>query len=131
MVQGPHTPSIAVTIGHQTRIYLAFVTTALIDLDAPATVTLHAATFSDIAGFTAEPLTHDNTYRRASARLILVDAVELAWHVPAAAATSICSCRRIQCSWVSTRCSSGCGNGPSPSSQSRCGVTRRRRPALA
>ena len=38
------TPSISVTIGRQTRLYFAFVTTAPADLDSPSTVTLHAAT---------------------------------------------------------------------------------------
>src|SRR5262245_50683375 len=37
------TPNITVTIGHHTRIYFAFVTTAPTELDSPATVTLHAA----------------------------------------------------------------------------------------
>jgi len=73
------TPSITVTIGHHTRIYFAFVTTAPVELDAPATVTLHAATFSDVAGFAADPLTHDEARGRMPARLILVDALELAW----------------------------------------------------
>ena len=73
------TPSITVTIGHHTRIYFAFVTTAPTELDSPATVTLHAATFSDVAGFAAEPLTHDSTRGRTPARLVLIDAMELAW----------------------------------------------------
>ncbi len=79
MSHGSHTPSISVTIGHHTRIYFAFVTTAPAELDSPATVTLHAATFSDMAGFAAEPLTHDSTRGRIPARLVLVDAMELAW----------------------------------------------------
>src|SRR6476619_1664693 len=53
------TPTITVTIGHHTRIYFAFVTTAPAELDSPATVTLHAAPFKDVAGFAAEPLTVD------------------------------------------------------------------------
>jgi len=44
------TPDITVTIGHHTRIYFAFVTTAPDELDSPATVTLHAAPFADVAG---------------------------------------------------------------------------------
>jgi hypothetical protein len=67
------------TIGHHTRIYLAFVTTAPAELDSPATVTLHAAPFADVAGFAAEPLTVDGTRGWAPARLVLVDAMELAW----------------------------------------------------
>ena len=35
------TPSIEVTIGRETRLYHAFITTAPSRLDAPATVTLH------------------------------------------------------------------------------------------
>ena len=73
------TPSITVTIGHHTRLYFAFVTTAPAELDAPATMTLHASTFSDVAGFAADPITHDELLGRTPARLVLVDAMELAW----------------------------------------------------
>ena len=73
------TPSITVTIGRDTRLYFAFVTTAPADLDAPATMTLHASTFSDVAGFAADPITHDEHRGRTPARLVLVDAMELAW----------------------------------------------------
>ena len=73
------TPSITVTIGHHTRLYFAFVTTAPAGLDSPATMTLHASTFSDIAGFAAEAITHDGSLGRTPARLVLVDAMELAW----------------------------------------------------
>jgi hypothetical protein len=73
------TPSIAVTIGRHTRLYFAFVTTAPAELDSPATMTLHAATFSDVAGFAADPITYDEIRGRTPARLVLVDAMELAW----------------------------------------------------
>ena len=73
------TPNITVTIGHHTRIYFAFVTTAPTELDSPATVTLHSAALADVAGFAAEPITLDNTRARTPARLVLVDAMELAW----------------------------------------------------
>ena len=73
------TPSITVTIGRHTRLYFAFVTTAPAELDSPATMTLHAATFSDVAGFAADPITYDETRGRTPARLVLVDAMELAW----------------------------------------------------
>lgn len=73
------TPNITVTIGRHTRIYYAFVTSAPINLDAPATMTLHAATFADVAGFAADPITHDPDRARTPARLVLVDAIELAW----------------------------------------------------
>ena len=73
------TPSITVTIGRHTRLYFAFVTTAPAELDSPATVTLHAAPLADVAGFAAEPLTVDSGRGRTPARLVLVDAIELAW----------------------------------------------------
>ena len=73
------TPSITVTIGRHTRIYYAFVTTAPAELDSPATVTLHASTFSDVVGFAADPITHDQRRGQGTGRLVLVDAMELAW----------------------------------------------------
>ena len=73
------TPSITVTIGHHTRLYFAFVTTAPADLDSPATMTLHASTFTEVSGFAADPITHDELRGRMPARLVLVDAMELAW----------------------------------------------------
>ena len=79
MTERSLTPNITVTIGHHTRIYFAFVTTAPSELDSPATVTLHAATLADVVSFAAEPITLDETHGRMSARLILVDAMELAW----------------------------------------------------
>ena len=73
------TPSITVAIGHHTRHYRAFVTTAPVDLDSPATMTLHASTFADIVGLAADPVMHDEMRVRTPARLVLVDAMELAW----------------------------------------------------
>src|SRR2546423_9546389 len=73
------TPCITVTIGRHTRLYFAFVTTAPTDLDSPATMTLHAGTFADVASFAAEAITHDEIRARTPARLVLVDALELAW----------------------------------------------------
>ena len=73
------TPSITVTIGQHTRLYFAFVTTAPAELDSPATMTLYASTFSDVVGFAADPITHDERHGRTPARLVLVDAMELAW----------------------------------------------------
>ncbi len=72
-------PSINVTIGQHTRVYFAFVTTAPINLDSPATVTLHGGAVSELPGFTADPITFDDTRGRMPARLVLVDAMELAW----------------------------------------------------
>ena len=79
MTEQSLTPNITVTIGHHTRIYFAFVTTAPAELDSPATVTLHEAPFADVAGFAAEEITPDNLRGRTPARLVLVDAMELAW----------------------------------------------------
>ena len=73
------TPSITVTIGHHTRVYFAFVTTAPVELDSPATVTLHSATFSEVVALAADPITLDGTRGNIPARLILVDSIELAW----------------------------------------------------
>lgn len=73
------TPSITVTIGHNTREYFAFVTTAPAALDSPATVTLHEGPFSDISGLAANLITCDVSQSRRPARLILVDSLELAW----------------------------------------------------
>ena len=73
------TPSITVTIGRYTRQYFAFVTTAPATLDSPATVTLHAGPFADVIGLAADPVTHDALRSRTPARLVLVDAFELAW----------------------------------------------------
>ena len=73
------TPSITVTIGRDTRQYFAFVTTAPASLDSPSTVTLHAGPFSDVVGFAADPITHDELRSRTPGRLVLIDAFELAW----------------------------------------------------
>ena len=73
------TPHIAVRIGTRTCIYHAFVTTAPPALDAPATVTLYAATVSDVAGMAADPDTLDTARASAPARLVLVEATELGW----------------------------------------------------
>ena len=73
------TPSITVTIGRHTRQFFAFVTTAPVDLDAPGTLTLHAASFTDVAGFAADPIKTDGPGGHTRARLVLVDGMELAW----------------------------------------------------
>ena len=79
MRQLSNTPCITVTIGRFTRLDFAFVTTAPAELDSPATMTLHASTFSEVAGFAADPIAHDEHHGRTPARLVLVDAMELAW----------------------------------------------------
>ena len=78
------TPSIDVTIGRQTRFYHAFVTTAPPTLDSPSTVTLYTSTLVDLAGFAATDISRDILasagHSDGRARLVLVDARELAWH---------------------------------------------------
>ena len=72
-------PAVDVTIGGQTRIYHAFITTAPARLDAPATLTLQTGPFSDVSAMAADPMTFDPTRAKSSARLVLVDAIELEW----------------------------------------------------
>jgi len=79
MTERSLTPNITVTIGHHTRIYFAFVTTAPAELDSPATVTLHAGSFADVVGLAADPVTHDALRASTPARLVLIEAFELAW----------------------------------------------------
>jgi hypothetical protein len=71
--------AIDVTIGGQTRIYHAFVTTAPATLDGPSTLTLYESTFSDIAGFAASAIPFDHTLGRTRARLVLIGSTELGW----------------------------------------------------
>ncbi len=73
------TPRITVMIGDHTRQYFAFVTTAPADLDSPSTLTLHASTWSDIAGLAALSIAVDDSDGPTPSRLVLVDAMELAW----------------------------------------------------
>ena len=79
MIELSISPSIAVTIGCHTRLYYAFVTSAPSRLDAPSTVTLYAATLPDVAVFAADDMELDAARARTCARLVLVDATELAW----------------------------------------------------
>ena len=72
-------PYITVTIGEETRIYFAFVTTAPPALDSPNTITLDEGPFSDIVGLAADPVTVDAVRARMPARLVLVDAMQRAW----------------------------------------------------
>ncbi len=73
------TPSITVTIGRETRLYFAYITTASADLDSSATMTLHASTWADVSGFAADPVVFDESRGRMPARLVLVDATQRAW----------------------------------------------------
>lgn len=72
-------PSILVTIGQESRIYHAFVTSAPCSLDAPSTMTLHASTWGDVVGFTADDCASGAAPLPAVGRLVLVGAVELHW----------------------------------------------------
>lgn len=74
------TPTISIDIGGQRRIYQAFVTTARPPLDGPSTVTLHTSNFADVAGFAAHPIPFNAEFARKTARIVLVDMTELAWH---------------------------------------------------
>lgn len=72
------TPHIEVTIGGQTRLYHAFITTAPAALDAPGTLTLYAGPFSDVVGLANDPPMSKGRSDLES-RLILIDSTELAW----------------------------------------------------
>ena len=74
------TSHITVTIGEHTRVYFAFVPTTPTHLDAPGTVTLQAGTLADLAGLAATPIRHDGLREWMPARLLLVEALALAWH---------------------------------------------------
>ncbi len=73
------TPNIEVTIGRQTRLYHAFITTAPAVLDAPSTVTLYAGPLKDIAGLAADDLALDAETAGTPSRLVLIDTTELGW----------------------------------------------------
>ena len=73
------TPSIEVTIGRQTRLYYAYVTTAPAALDAPSTLTLYAGPLCDVVGFAVDLLSIDAARARTPSRLILIDSAEFAW----------------------------------------------------
>ena len=72
-------PAVDVTIGGQTRIYHAFITTAPVTLDGPSTLTLYESSFADVAGFAADPISFDQQFARTTARLVLIGSTELAW----------------------------------------------------
>jgi hypothetical protein len=80
MAPTPATPMIAVSIGHQTRLYHALVTDLPACEDAPSTVTLHCGTLTEIAGFAGEPFSLESHAVSRLGRLVLVDATQLGWH---------------------------------------------------
>lgn len=73
------TPSIEVTIGRQTRLYHAFITTAPVALDAPSTLTLYAGPLKEVEGFAVDPVALDIGKAATPSRLVLIDATELGW----------------------------------------------------
>ena len=73
------TPSITVTIGRDTRLYFAFITTAPAELDSPATITLRADTLLELSCYAQDPFSLDTTRSRYASRLVLVDAFQRAW----------------------------------------------------
>jgi hypothetical protein len=73
-------PRIAVTIGRETRLYHAFVTTAPATLDGPSTMTLYGGTFADVSGLAADPISYDAARAKTPARLVLIEASERVWH---------------------------------------------------
>ena len=73
------TPTIVVAIGREAHQFHAVVTTAPAPLDAPATLTLYEATLADVSGMAATPPMLHQQRADAPARLVLVEATELAW----------------------------------------------------
>jgi len=75
-MSGLNAPAVDVTIGGQTRIYHAFITTAPARLDEPGTLTLYRSSFADIVGFAADPIPFDRVLGETPARLVLVGAMD-------------------------------------------------------
>lgn len=102
------TPGIVVTIGQQSRLYNAFVTSAPCRLDAPATITLYTSTLADVVMFAANEIVVEAGCARCCARLVLIDATELAWqrarcregrHLLAPADSGLVGLSTLQC-WL-------------------------------
>ena len=74
-----YSPAVDVTIGGQTRIYHAFITTAPATCDGPSTLTLYESSFADVAGFAADAIPFDHDLGRQTARLVLIGSTELEW----------------------------------------------------
>lgn len=79
MVALARTPSIVVTVGRGSRLFNLYLTTAPVILDAPSTVTLHAAPLESIAVLADVSLSMDAANARVASRLVLIDALELDW----------------------------------------------------
>jgi hypothetical protein len=71
-------PGVSVTIGCHTRQYFAYVTTAPDVFDSPGTLTLQHGPFAEVIAFAGAPMPNERM-RRMTARLVLIDAMELAW----------------------------------------------------
>jgi hypothetical protein len=69
--------AVDVTIGGETRVYQAFVTTAPPALDRPSTVTLCESSFAEVAGWAADPIPFDATLAETPARLVLIRRADL------------------------------------------------------
>lgn len=80
MVRTLPTPTIAVNIGRQGRLYDAYVTTAPPAFDGPSTMTLYEAKLAEVVGLAADPIECSREQAGLAARLVLIDATELAWH---------------------------------------------------
>lgn len=74
-----HTPTIEIAIGRDVRLYHAYVTTAPAKLDAPATLTVHAAPLCDVLWMAAAFIAFDAERARQPGRLVLVDDRQLEW----------------------------------------------------
>ena len=70
------TPIIGVTIGRQTRLYYAYITTGPAAVDAPSTMTLCTAPLMELAGLALDEFVFDTCRATTTARLILVDGTE-------------------------------------------------------
>lgn len=79
MTHESRTPNIQVSIGRQARLFHACVTSAPPHLDGPATLTLYAAPWADVAGLAAEPIPNETARAQRSGRLVLIDTTELTW----------------------------------------------------
>ena len=79
MLDRSRTPSIAVTIGRQTHLYCALITTAPTELDSSTTITLLADSLLELSCYAEDPFSLDTTRSQYASRLVLVDALQCAW----------------------------------------------------
>jgi hypothetical protein len=69
-------PSISLTIGLETRSYLALITSAPPDLDAPSTITMYSSAWGEAQELAADDLRDAATPHRAVGRVVLVESTE-------------------------------------------------------